>query len=255
MDLFKFLKKKQVDSIESLLQKAASDPAYRVEFIKRIPNEKLVFISNSDLSTDGYIKLQENTKIQVLTLSDGRIPLFTSKERIFDKGIVKNQVKFIEAKAEDIFSFLKGATLVLNPYSDYGKEFHPQEVERILNGTYFTDGKTEITVEKKTEVMIGQPAKYPTEIINALIKLFNDRPEVNAAYLGWIHNPASDEPPHYIFGIDANGTWDDISSETGFIVKQFLPQDDIIDLVPIHKNDTFLGGYFTKSTKPFYLKL
>lgn len=254
MNLFNFLKKKKTYDFETLLRKAADNPAYRVEFIKRILNEKLLLISNSDLGPEGFIKLQENTKVSVLTFSDGRIPLFTSEQRIFDKGVIKKEVKFLEARAEDIFSFLKGATLILNPYSDYGKEFNPQEVERILNGTYFNNAVTEIKVEEDTKVLIGQPAKYPTEIVNALIKLFSNKPEITAAYLGWIKNPTNNEPPHYIFGIKTTGVWADISSEAGFTTKELLPKEEIIDLVQIHENDTFLDGYFTKKTEPFYKK-
>lgn len=54
------------------------------------------------------------------------------KKRYFDKGIVKEQVEVLEVRSEDIFNFFKGATLVLNPYSDYGKELLPNEIEGLL---------------------------------------------------------------------------------------------------------------------------
>ena len=42
MKLFDFLKKKSANEFESLLKKAANEPAYRMEFYERLLNEKLI---------------------------------------------------------------------------------------------------------------------------------------------------------------------------------------------------------------------
>jgi hypothetical protein len=252
MNLFKFLKKKQEYSFEMLLQKAADQPAYRAEFIKRIPEENVLIISNSDLGSEKFVKMEVGAKINVLKLADGRVPIFTSPERIYDKGIVKAPANYISAKAKDIFELLKGATLILNPYSDYGKEFNPDEVERILNGTYF--GSRQIVTKKVTQVLIGQPAIYPTEVVKSLIKLFSNKPDVIAAYLAWIHDPATIDPPHYIFAIETNGDWRTISDEAGDTVQQILGYEEIIDFIQIKRQASFYD-YFTEQTKPFYKKL
>jgi len=246
MDLFKFLKKKRSDNLEALLQKAADDPEYRAEFQRRILTEKLLLLTNTKIA-DGLVMLEVGTKINVFTLKDGWIPLFTSPERIYDKGVLKKEMQYISASGQDIFTFLKGAKIILNPYSDYGKKFDPQEIERLLDGTYFKSRQIEI--KKDTQVRIGQPAKYPTEVVNSLIKLFSNRPDVVAAYLGWIHFPETADPPHYIFAIETNGDWRTISDEAGAVAQEIIGPDEIIDFVQIDRKK--VNDYFINKTKPF----
>jgi len=250
MDLLKFLKKKQADSFEALLQNAADDPKYRAEFMRRILTEKLVVITKSDSNYEGFSKLESNTPIAIYNFPDGRVPIFTSPERIRDKGIFKEKSRFFEAKGGDILDLLKGAKLILNPYSDYCKEFNPEEIGHLLDGTYFKSKQIEI--KKDTQVRIGQPAKYPTEAVKSLVKLFSDRPDVVAAYLGWIHFPETADPPHYIFAIETNGDWRTISDEAGAIAQEIIGPDEIIDFVKIDRKKA--DDYFINKTKPFYTK-
>jgi len=257
MGLFDIFKKKsnntqQADlSLEALLEKAASEPAYRTEFYKRLLFDDLVVITQDSTLNDGNQTLQQDTQVKIVSYPDKKIPVFTSTERIFDKRIIKEQVQYLQMKGESLFEMAKGASFVLNPYSAYGKKLLPGEVEQMLNGTILTDNHRQIKIEKETSIQIGQPANYPTEIVNSLNKLFSQRPTINAAYLGWIYNPSSGEPPHYIFGLDGEGDLQDVTNEAGFTAKQFLKADDIVDFIRIDNRDG-LSDYFLKSTKPFY---
>jgi len=251
MDLLKFLRKKKTHSFEELLKKAADEPAYRSEFIKKILTEKLVVITKEPSGPEGYFIAQKDTSIKILSLPDGSIPVFTSTERIFDKGVIKEQVNFVEFKGEDLFNLVKGAKLILNPYSDYGKKFTAEEIQNLLNGKYFDQNSQQITVKKDTKVAIGQPAVYPTEMVKSLAKLFSNNSEVTAAYLGWIYDPTSGDPPHYILAIKVAADWGNINKEAGFIAQQFLDATEIIDIIQIKGKDSFLNDYFV-NTKPFY---
>lgn len=254
MDLLKFLKKKETHSFEELLRKAVAEPAYRSEFIKRILTEKLVVITKDQSGPEGYSIAQKDTLVNIRSLADGSIPVFTSTDRIFDKGIVKEQINFLACKGEDLFNLVKGAKVALNPYSDFGKNFTAEEIQSLLNGTYLNDNVKKIVVKKSIKVRIGQPAKYPTEIEKSLVKLFSGKPDVVAAYLAWIHDPSSDDPPHYIFAIETNGNWQSINEEAGFTAQQFLGPNEIIDIVQITGKGGF-EDYFINSTKPFYRAL
>ena len=201
----------------------------------------------------GTHTLQENTSVNIVTLQDGRIPVFTSTNRIFDKGIIKEEVPFLEMKGEDLFNLSTGATFILNPYSDYGKELLPNEIESLLKGTILTDNHRQITIQEDTQVQIGQPANYPTEIVNSLKALFKDRPTVKAAYLGWIFNPSSGEPPHFIFALDIDGDKQRITNEAGYTAQQLSKPNDIIDFIQIDSKGG-LSDYFLEQTKPFYVR-
>lgn len=259
MGLFNFFKKKssQQDfsslSLEELLQNAAAKPEYRPEFYKRLLSDKLVVITTDHGQPDGQWVAKENTTVNIVNLADGRIPVFTSKEKIHDKGTIKEQVRVLELKGEDLFNVTKGATLILNPYSDYGKELLPAEIEQMLNGTILTASHQKITIGKDTAVQIGQPANYPTEIVNALRSLFGKYPNVKAAYLGWIFNPSSGQPAHYIFAIDGSGDLQSLTNEAGYIAQQYLKPEEIVDFLRLN-NKGGICDYFLKETKPFYTK-
>jgi len=259
MKLFNIFKKKKDPpgfsdlSLEDLLQNAATKPEYRPELYKRLLSDKLVVITTDNGRPDGEWVAKENTTVNIVSLADGKIPVFTSEQKIFDKGIVKEQVRFLELRGEDLFHTTRGATLILNPYSDYGKELLPREIEQMLNGTILTATHKKITVEKETTVQIGQPANYPTEMVNALSNLFSKNPNVKAAYLGWIFNPSSGQPAHYIFAIDGNGDLQNLTDEAGFIAQQYLKPEEIVDFLRLNEKGG-ISDYFLKETKPFYTK-
>lgn len=238
-------------SLETLLQKSAEDSSLRHDFYKKLLTENLIVITEKTNTAEGKTTLQKDTQVNIVTLKDGKIPIFTSKERIFDNGVVKEQVEYLEMKSKILFEITKGSTLILNPFSDYGKEFLPVEIEGILNGSILKYQDKEITLKEKTPVQIGQPAVYPTEMINALKSFFASKSSINAAYVGWIHYSNSDDPPHYIFGIDGDGDINEIKKEAGKLVKGFLISGEFVDFIEIDKESP-ISQYFLEDTNPFY---
>jgi hypothetical protein len=253
LDIFKRNGNRKTSSLtlELLLKKAASEPIFREEFYKRLLTDELIVIIHNSQIPHGDTVLKEDTSVNIIKYEDGTIPVFTSTDRIFDKGVVKEQVEYMQMTGENLFSLAKGAKYILNPYSDYGKEFLPDEIERLLDGTIMTDTVQTMKIEKETKVQIGQPAKYPTEITNSLKKLFTEKSNVKAAYLGWIYVSDSREPAHYIFGIDIEGDWGNLTQEAGSIAKQFLEQHEFVDFIKID-NKGGVCDYFLKETKQFY---
>ncbi|MBX3163524.1 MAG: enhanced serine sensitivity protein SseB C-terminal domain-containing protein [Bacteroidetes bacterium] len=255
MGFFDFLKKKteNVLTLEQLLQKAATEPAYIIEFYKRLLTDELVVITQGSNHQQGNVILEKDTNVNIVML-DGKIPVFTSTERIFDNGIIKEQVDYLKLKGEDLFGFTKGATFLLNPYSNLGKELLPDEIENLLNRTFYDNRIRSTIVEKDTQVKIKQPTKYPTEMVNSLKILFAEKRNIKAAYLAWIYNPESGQPPHYIIGLDGNGNIQDTAKEAIYITSQFVEKNEFVDFVKIEENDD-VSDYFTKETKPFYKRL
>jgi len=252
MDLLKFLKRRKPDNIEALLKKAVGSPSYRDEFYRQLLTARLVIITKENAGITGYVTLQKDTRVEILTFEDGYIPVFTSTEKIFDKGIIKEQVPFLECTGEDLFNFVKGAKLILNPYSDYSKELLPDEIEQLLDRSIFTHSPKQIVITKDTEVLIGEPAKYPDIVVDALKALFIKKSDVTAAYVAWIHDPSSDVPPHYIFAIETRGDWWSLSNEAGSIANEILGGNQIIDFMQLSGNGG-INDYFKKSS-PFYRK-
>ena len=257
MGLFNLFKKNKTQStfpeneLEKSLIKASSDVSARSEFYtKLLWNELIVLTSGHNPSQEGRRTLEEDTKVQFVTFKNGQIPVFTATNRIFDKGIIKEQVPFMAIKGQDLFQLTKGATLVLNPYSDYGKELMPQEIENLLNGSIFQQThQTEIT--KDTQVLIGQPATYPTQLVKALAQLFKEEPSVKSAYLASIKTDHTEQQPHLIIGIDAEGSMSSISGKAGALAEQMIGKNEIIDFIKIEENNS-ISSYFLNETQAFY---
>ncbi|MEO7176024.1 MAG: enhanced serine sensitivity protein SseB C-terminal domain-containing protein [Saprospiraceae bacterium] len=240
-------------SLEQLLEKASTEAAYRPEFYKRLLDEALVVITMDSHIEDGEHTLDEQSPVNIATFEDGKMPIFTSTDRIFDKGIVTEEVQILQLRGQSLFEMARGASFVLNPYSDFGKEMLPDEVERMLDGTIFSDGGHEITLKEETQVLMGQPANYPTVMVNSLCTLYAGKPNVNAAYLAWIDNPASGTSPHLIIGLDATGDFVSLSQETGFVAREVLGKDEIIDIIQVDDKGG-ISDYFINSTKAFYTR-
>jgi hypothetical protein len=181
MGLFDWFKKKpeadktavaSENALESVLRKSVTEPAYRPEFYRLLLSEELVVLTKPNSLEEGSYTLQKDTTVDISTLDDGRIPVFTSTDRIFDNGVIKEKVPFLAMKGADLFGLAKGAKYILNPYSDYGKELLAEEVANMLDGTVLNAKHKQITIERETQVLLGQPAIYPQKVVDSLRTLF-----------------------------------------------------------------------------------
>lgn len=142
MGLFDIFKKKktelQENELEKFLRQATSNFSAQKEFYQKLlENQLFIVTSKNSISEIGRKTEKENTTVQCFTFESGQIPIFTSVNRIFEKGIMEKNVPYLSLKGQDLFEVLNGATFVLNPFSDFVKELIPQEIENLLNGTIY----------------------------------------------------------------------------------------------------------------------
>lgn len=142
LDLFK--KKKENKStfpeneLERYLMEAPSNSdAQKYFYQKLIWNQLIVLTPDYLEAEEGEQIVEENTKLKLVSFEGGQIPVFTSLNRIFDQEIIKEKVSYISLKGQDLFAMTKGASFILNPYSAYGKELVPEEIEQLMNGTIY----------------------------------------------------------------------------------------------------------------------
>ncbi|MBE7641785.1 hypothetical protein GUB10_15735 [Salegentibacter sp. BLCTC] len=257
MGLFDIFKKKKIENsfpeneLEKTLYQASTNSSKRDEFyMKLLWNDLIVLTDKTDKK--GTQILEENTSVKFVTFEDGKIPIFTSTNRIFDKGFIKEEVPFMALKGQNLFEITKGATLILNPYSDYGKELIPNEIERLLNGSIF-DQSNEMKIEEETKIQIGQPAEYPNDLVNALKKLFTEKETVKAAYLAAVKMDNSEELPHIMIALDIDGDRKEITNEAGPIAEKYH-KNKTVDFIQIDHKNGGISEYFLKNTKPFYIR-
>jgi len=253
-DIFKAKKGKTEpeNKLEDLLIKSVNEPAYRPEFYKALLEEDLVILTETQLGAEGEKILKENTKIKVVALADGRIPVFTSVKRIHDRDEMKQNVNFIKLKGIDLFRiFDEQTTVILNPYSDFSKILLPDEIKKMRTGELLRPDK-QINIQKETKIRIGQPAKYPNELVNSLSIYCSRRKEIRGAYLAQIQYSPNDKP-HLLFGIDVENNADGIFNEVSEAIRPHIPQGDMVDFIKIDSKNN-VSEYLTKQTKPVYLR-
>src|SRR3546814_17358441 len=101
-------------------------------------------------------------------------------------------------------SQFSGATLVLDPASIHVKEFFPNEIEALLTTGMNQSPQTRV-VQKATQVLLGQPANYPAEMVSALTILLAKHRGVKAAYLCLMHDASTQEKPSLVVGFEGEG--------------------------------------------------
>lgn len=242
----------QEQALEEALRLAAGDPAARPDFYARLIEATVYVIGPPNAGDAGTREMQAGEQLQLVTwgAADGSpiVPFFSSLERL--QAALTEPSSYFALPARALFEITRGSALVLNPRSDHGKEFTPNEIEALLADGVNAQGETRI-VEKPTEVLLGQPAHYPAALVDALSAFLAKRPDVRAAYLALMHDQSLDERPHLVIGLDADAP-EHLIKEVGSIAADLAPTGDPVDVVAVAKGQGGLSDYFLREVKPFY---
>ncbi|GAO41750.1 SseB family protein [Flavihumibacter petaseus] len=156
LDIFKKKKTEPefpVNELEKCLMQATSSVSARKDFYQKLLwNQLYVLTGGVSDAEQGNRILEADTTVQLVVFETGHIPVFTSTNRIFDNGIVKKEVNYLSLKGQDLFDLAKGATFMLNPYSDYRKELIPEEIASLMDGTIYDQiDDSEIATQKNEQ--------------------------------------------------------------------------------------------------------
>lgn len=241
------------NALELALMLAASEPGHRPEFFRLLLESTVFVLGSSGEMVEGPVILKAAAEIQIQTWlkPDGSaiIPFFSSL-RTLQLGIESDE-QYVALPARTFFEMTRGTELVLNPRSEYGKEFTLAEVEALLSGGV-NQLPTQRVVEKDTQILLGQPADYPTEMVASLTTLLARHSNVKAAYLALMHDASVDEKPHLIVGIEAEGNFENVIREAGTVAADTSPKGEPVDLIRVMRGDSGLAQYFIDEVKPFY---
>lgn len=239
--------------LESALQSAADDPAMRPDFYRLLLDSVVFVIGGTAQGSPGKrtLSAREKINIQSWERSDGTpvIPFFTSLSAL--QQAIEEPADYLGLPARSLFEVTKGATLVLNPKLEYGREFHPQEVDALLAEGVPRLGEQRV-VQKETKVFLGQPQVYPSRMVDALTTFLAKRSQVKAAYLQLMHDPSKDAKPHLVIGFDAEGDVELLFREAGTVAADTAPNGDPVDFYRVVPGDRGLSEYFLENVKPFY---
>jgi hypothetical protein len=235
--------------LEKQLVDAISDPSARPKFMESLLGSEVLIVPIGPKPTIVNGMLPKEATIQLAAIEhEGRqyTPFFTSEARLIPG------TEYLQLRVRDFFEFTKGAYLVMNPGSAYGKEFIPSEVSALLDGSFFRPSDTRV-VQENTPVMIGQPAKYPNELVSTLSRLYARTPAVKQAFLAQYHDPKRDAEPGLVIvlDVDSEAALQRLSAETGLVIEGVSKTHKYIDVTRFDTKG--LGSYFIKNKiSPFY---
>jgi hypothetical protein len=242
-----------VNELERLLMSAGTDPAARPAFYRALPEHELFIVTEGPLpEREQSIVVGENATMEIRMIDiDGTLhaPVFSSVERI--ATVAPRVLGYVAMAGRAVLSMLRGKPLVMNPGSEYGKIFTPEEVESILDGSIFNAQETPDVGGKN--ILLGQPKDYPHHVTEPLRRFLSTRREVKAAYLAHAFIADVDKAPHTLIGLDVAGDWQRVVEEAGIVVREVVKPGEIIDFVRLSPNasDT-IGRYLQQNTAPFY---
>jgi len=243
----------QENKLEELLRLATNEPAHRPQFCDVLMDSTIFLLGRTEESgTDETINLKAGSQVQIQhwEKADGSpaIPFFSSLE-VLQKSI-DNEQSYLSLPLRSLFEITKGATLVLNPKSNYSKEFVPEEVVQLLS-IGVSRAPLERVIEKKTNVLLSQPANYPTKMVDSLTQLFAKHPHVKKAYLAMMLDASAGEKPHLIVGVDIEGEMDKVVRDA-INVAADTSEGEAVDFYRVKEGESGVSAYFINDTEPFY---
>ena len=188
------------NQLEKALVEAVKNPASAPDFYR--------LLLESDLLVIGSVEGQEDAREQItlkpgveLKLVPGQkdgvkfLPVFSSLARM--QEYVQQERKFLNINGRALLDLTRGAPVILNPASEYGKELTADQVRQLLDGPR---SETRLTVGTK---------EHPTALVKLLTGVLANRPDVERAWM--IPAAFADRPneSRALIGLqlDASGDW------------------------------------------------
>ena len=241
-----------LNRLEETLLLAATNPDARPDFYRALLREDvLVLTLPKEGEPAGEIPVTQNMEVQLQVLHDGKIPVFTARERIFDSNVVKEEVPYLRLSGFDLFQMVQGADCALNPFSSLGKLFTANELAELLAGQLFEGPAHQIPPD--TQVLLGQPANFPTALVESLSTYAAAQPLIRAIYLAQMQLPDSPEPARLLLGFDVEGEDTAFLQEVGAVIQHHLDAThQFVDIVLVSPNSEEPLSHYFYQTEPVY---
>ena len=227
------------NELEAALVAAATNPDARPRFYEVLLRSDLVVID-------------EDPPRKVAIDGAPHSAVFSSAARIAAGVIGGDTVRHRAVNARTLFGAIGSQPVILNPGSAFGKKFTPEEMAQMVDGSIFAPRET-LVVPDDREVMLGQPANYPTHVTDPIAAFFKTKSEVRAAYLAHMFDPESGDEAHTLIGVDIedDANFEKLMGEAAIVVGAVAQKGEVVDFCRIIPGEG-VSEYMTKETKPFY---
>lgn len=225
------------NDIERLLMRASAEPAARPAFARALMDTQIVLVLVPDRpitsGPDGNAVIPEGTKMTLPSAVRGEerlIPFFSSRSRA--QAWYRNDHVAVPEQVRDLFARYPGAPFVLNPGSDYGKDFTPGEVARMLAGDFDLSGPQAVTTTAPQQIMLAHPKEIPTALIEALARELAGVKSVRGAWL-MLAMRGGESEQSWMLGVDHSGAWQDVRDAIGRALVGDILGGRTLDAMPL----------------------
>jgi hypothetical protein len=224
------------NDIERMLMRASAEPAERPDFARALMDAQIFVVLVSDRplvpGPDGNVTVLEGTKLTMPSAMRGEeklLPFFTAPSRA--RAWFKGDHIVAPDRTRDLFGRYPDAPFVLNPDSDYGKHFTPQEVKFMLAG-HFDDGPQTITTTAPEQMLLAHPKEIPDALIAALGRELDTVTSVHGAWL-MLASRAGESEQSWMLGVDHDGAWQDVRAAIGRALVGDILKGRMLDAMPL----------------------
>ena len=225
------------NEIERMLMRAAQEPSERAAFARALMDAEIVVVLVPEgghivPGPDGNAIVPEGTRLTLPSAMRGEerlLPFFTAPSRA--RAWFSGDHIVTPNRTRDLFGQYPEASFVLNPGSDYGKEFTPAEVKRLLAG-HFEEGAETITLPVGEQLLLGHPSDVPEELIAALSREFGAEKSIRGAWL-MLAARAGQPAQTWMLGVDHEGSWSNVLAAINRAVAGNILKGRPLDAVPL----------------------
>ncbi|MCQ4968717.1 enhanced serine sensitivity protein SseB [Atlantibacter hermannii] len=236
------------NELETLLEKAATEPAHRPAFFRMLL-ESTVWVPGTSANGDA-VDADSALDLQHWEKEDGTsvIPFFSSLEAL--QQAVEDEQAFVAMPVRTLFEMTLGETLFLNAKLPTGKEFTPREISHLVS----EEGNplsTQEVIEGGQTLLLSEVAEPPAQMVDSLTTLFKTLKTVKRAWLCSIKE-GTDAPSNLLIGIEAIGDIDAIIQAAGSVATDTLPGDEPIDICLVTEGEKGVSHFIMAHVTPFY---
>ncbi|HIO97619.1 MAG TPA: enhanced serine sensitivity protein SseB [Leucothrix sp.] len=243
------------NDLEKALHKAAADHSQAPAFYDELMDSKIFILGKPEEDDTGKFTLEEEQAliIQHWEREEDKspvVPFFTSLQML--QQAIDTEEPYLELPTTTLFELTMGAPLVLNPNSEFGMEFEPEDVAVLLDTDLMVN--SEHILDEDTEVLLGVPHDVPEEFKSVLVQLFAKHSQIESAYLGTIQIPEQDDEEHLMVGIKGKGDFQkiiDVAVQKISLLEGDTPYE-VVDFYVIDQDDQDISDFMVENITPFY---
>lgn len=239
---------KTKNELETLLEQAATEPAYRPAFFRTLLDSTVWVPGNA---AEGEAVVEESAlDIQHWEKDDGTsvIPFFTSLAAL--QQAIDDEQAFVVMPARTLFEMTLGETLFLNAKLPTGKEFTPREISHLVGEEGSPLSQQEV-LEGGTALLLSEVAEPPAQMVDSLTTLFKSIKTVKRAFICSIKEQA-DAQANLLIGIEAEGDIEEIIHAAGSVATDTLPGDEPVDICQVAEGEKGISHFMLAHITPFY---